>query len=435
MANRVPVDTEDKVADRVGYDRPVANAPAPKRRSGPTAKWAVVLVVLVLLAAAAYFGYQRYFANRESTDDAQVDGHIYQVSSKVSGMVQTVYIDDNQQVKAGEVLVQIDPRDYQVALDRAKGDLAAAQAGARAAETQIPLTSATTANQIGSAQASVDQAEGLRTAAMRQVDTAKARRTSAEARLRETEANYTKTVQDLERMKLLVSKDEISRQQYDAAVAAADAAKAARDSAQASVEETGKAIEAAQAGVVQANARVQEARAALQTAQTAPQQVAITHSNAQSAQARAQQAGATQAQAELNLSYTSVTAPVDGIVSQRRAEPGHYVQSGQPLMAVVPLKGVWVTANYKESQLKNMQPKQKAEFSVDAYGGRVYQGHVDSIAAATGARFSLLPPENATGNYVKVVQRIPVKIVIDGGIDAEHPLRPGMSVVATVYTK
>jgi membrane fusion protein (multidrug efflux system) len=255
-----------------------------------------------------------------------------------------------------------------------------------------------------------------------------------QARVRETQANYTKAVQDLERFKLLIAKDEISKQQYDTAVAAVDATRAARDSAHAAVEEAGRAIEAGQARVAQAEARIKEAQANLRATQTAPQQMAISRSNAQTALARVKQAQAVLAQAQLNLDYTEVKAPIDGIVSQRKVELGQYVQVGQLLLALVPLHDVWVTANYKENQLKNMRPGQRATITVDAYGGHRYEGHIDSIAAATGARFSLLPPENATGNYVKVVQRVPVKIVIDRGEDDQHPLRPGLSVIATVFT-
>lgn len=402
-------------------------------RGRPMTKWIFMLVPLAL-AVLGYSLYERYFANRESTDDAQIDGHINPVAAKISGLVVAINVDDNQLVKAGTVVVQIDPRDYQVALDRAKADLAALQAGSTAAHTQVPITSTTTTTQITSASAALQQAEGAKTAAQKDVDAARARLGSAEARVREAQATYIKASQDLERLKQLVAKDEVSRQQYDAAVAAADAAQAARDSTQASVQEASRAIEAAQARVVEADARIGGAKAALEATQTAPQQVAITRSNAQSALARVEQAQAAVAQAQLNLEYTQVKAAIDGTVSERKVEVGQYVQPGQPLLAIVPLSDVWVTANFKESQLKNMHPGQRAFVSVDAYGGREYEGHVDSIAAATGAKFSLLPPENATGNYVKVVQRVPVKIVIDKGMDAQHPLRPGLSVEATVFT-
>jgi membrane fusion protein (multidrug efflux system) len=353
------------------------------RQSKRRTKW-ILGLILIFVAVAGFFIYQNHYANRESTDDAQIDGHINPVAAKASGHVVSIYIEDNQFVKAGTV---------------------------------------------------IEQAESARGAAMKDVETARARFESAQARVRETQANYTKAVQDLDRMKMLIAKDEISKQQYDAAVAIAAAAQAAQDSAKAGVNEISKAIEASQARVGQAEARIKEAQANLEATRNGPQQRSVSRSNALTALARVQQAQAVLEQAELNLQYTDVKAPIDGIVSQRKVELGQYVQIGQPLLALVPLHNVWVTANYKENQLKDMRPGQKAVISVDAYGGRKYEGHIDSIAAATGARFSLLPPENATGNYVKVVQRVPVKITIDKGIDDAHPLRPGLSVIATVMTR
>lgn len=415
-------------------DARVSGKPVANNRRRNSAKLFMILVPVILLIAG-YFVYQSYFAYRESTDDAQIDGHINPVAAKVPGHVVSIDVEDNQYVKAGTVIVQIDPTDYKVALERAQADLAAAQSGAQAAHTQVPITSTTTSSQTSLAGAGVELAEQAKAAAMRDVDTARAKLESSQARVREMQANYTKAMQDLERMKLLIGKDEISKQQYDAAVAIAAAARAARDSAQAGVDESSRSIEAGQARVAQAEARINEAKATQEATRTAPQQMAISRSNAKTALARAEQAQAALAQAELNLQYTEVKAPIDGIVSERKVELGEYVQIGQPLLALVPLHNVWVTANYKESQLKNMRQGQKAIVTVDAYGGREYEGHVDSIAAATGARFSLLPPENATGNYVKVVQRIPIKIVIDKGQDESRPLRPGLSVIATVYTR
>jgi membrane fusion protein, multidrug efflux system len=409
---------------------PDQNANNSQRRS----KWPFALIPIVLLVAG-YFLYEGYFANRESTDDAQIDGHINPVAAKITGYVASIHVEDNQTVRAGDVVVRIDPKDYQVVLERAKADLSAAQSMAEAARTQVPMTTTTTSSQQNFAGAGIESAEGARATALKEVETAKAKLESMRARVREMEANYTKATQDLERLKVLISKDEVSKQQYDAAVAAADAARASRDSAQAGVEESSRSIEAGQARVSQTEARIKEARANLQAAQTAPQQLSISRSNAQTALARVKLAEAMLAQAQLNIEYTEVRAPIDGIVSQRKVELGQYVQPGQPMMAIVPLHKIWVTANFKENQLKNMRQGQKAIVKVDAYGGRKYEGHVDSISAATGARFSLLPPENATGNYVKVVQRVPVKIVIDKGEDRQLPLRPGLSVIATVWTK
>jgi membrane fusion protein, multidrug efflux system len=395
--------------------------------------------ILVLLVALGWW----YYSGRESTDDAQVDGHIVQVSSRVGGTVLGVKVEDNEYVKAGTVLVEVDPKDYRVALQRAEADFADAQAGLLAAQAGVPITSTTTQSQMSSAGANVERAQAGREAANRDVEAARARLTSAQARLREAKANQTRTARDLERMKELVAKDEVSQQQYDAAVAAAEAASAAVESSTAAISEATQAVSVAESRRVQAAGGLTQAEAELRTAHTGPDQVVVTKAREQSAEARVRQAKAALDMANLNIQYTTITAPVSGIVSRRSVEPGQTIQPGQPLLAVVPLEdgartpgrpSVWITANFKETQLKGMRVGQAATIDVDAYG-RSYSGKVDSIAAATGARFSLLPPENATGNYVKVVQRVPVKIVLDKGQDAEHLLRPGMSVTATVHTR
>ncbi len=372
-------------------------------REHPAIKWGLILGVIVVLLGV--FFVWRYYSVREDTDDAQVDGHITPISARVSGTVIEVNFRDNSYVKAGDVLVRLDPKDYEVAVSRAEAELADAEAAAHAAQTSIPISSVTTTNQLATAQAA-------RTAAQREVE-------AARARLREAQANYTKVSRDLDRMKQLIAKDEISRQQYDATVAAAEAARAA--------------VDTAQAMVASAESHVAQAEAGVRTAQTAPEQVTVTKARFGSASAAVQRAQAALNQAKLNLQYTTVKAPADGIVSKRSVEVGQVTQAGQPMAALVDLSDIYVTANFKETQLKNMRPGQPAKVHVDAYD-HDFNGHVDSIGGATGARFSLLPPENATGNYVKVVQRIPVKITIDKGEDPQHILRPGMSVVPTVYT-
>jgi membrane fusion protein, multidrug efflux system len=398
----------------------------------PRAK--LYLVIFGLILAAAIFATWRYFTTRESTDDAQIDGHIIPVSARVGGTVIEVEVRDNQQVEAGTVLVKIDPKDYQVAVERAKADLANAQAAALAAKTGVPVAHTTTGSQVSSSEAQVEMAQAGILVAEKQVAAAHARANAAEAHLAEAQANYTKAARDLERMKQLITKDEVSQQQYDAAVAAADASKAAVASARADTAEAEQAVQVAESHRVQAHAQLDSARAGLAAARTGPEQVAITRAHASSAEARVQEAQAALDQAELNLSYTTIKAAVSGQVSKKSVEPGQVIQAGQPLMALVPLEDIWVTANFKETQLKNMRPGQPVTISVDAFGGRKYQGHVQSIAAATGEKFSLLPPENATGNYVKVVQRVPVKILFDKGQDPGHLLRPGMSVTPTVIT-
>jgi membrane fusion protein (multidrug efflux system) len=386
----------------------------------------IVLVAIVLA--------WRYFAARETTDDAQIDGHITPIAARVGGTVLTVKVDDNEVVHGGAVLVEIDPRDYRIALQRAEAELADAQAALVAARNGIPITTTTTASQVSVAGANVEQAEAGTRAAAREVDAARARLNVAQARLEEATANATRAERDRERLKQLVAKDEVSEQQYDAAVAAADAARASVESARAAIVEAERGVEVAESRRVQADGMLVQARADLRAAETAPEQVKVTRSRADSAEARVKLAQAALAQARLNLQYTTVVAPSAGVVSKKSVEPGQVVQPGQPLLALVSLDDIWVTANFKETQLHSMRPGQRATISVDAYG-RSYEGHVDSIAAATGARFSLLPPENATGNYVKVVQRIPVKIVFEKGQDPQHLLRPGMSVVPTVMVR
>jgi len=236
-------------------------------------------------------------------------------------------------------------------------------------------------------------------------------------------------------MKQLIAKDEISQQQYDAAVSAADAARATVESAEAAVMQAEHEVELAQARGVQSRAELQHARSEAEGSRTAPQQVNITRAQAQSAEARVQLVKAVLDQARLNLEYTTIRASVSGIVSKKSVEVGQVVQPGQPLMAIVVPEDLSIVANFKETQLAEMHPGQPVTVSVDAYSGRTFNGHVESIAAATGAKFSLLPPENATGNYVKVVQRLPVKVVLDEGQDSQHQLRPGMSVVVKVKVK
>jgi membrane fusion protein (multidrug efflux system) len=281
----------------------------------------------------------------------------------------------------------------------------------------------------------VEQAAAGIEQAQRGVEAANARLVTAQARQREAEATATKTAKDVERLKGLLAKDEVSQQQYDATVAAADSARAAADSTKSQVQEAQFGIQVAQSQLAQAKAGASQATAQLQTVQTAPQRVEATRARASSADAKVMQQRAAVQQAELSLQYATVKAPMKGIVSKKGVEVGQVVQPGQPLMTIIPLEDVWVTANFKETQLRDMRPGQPAIIEVDAYGGREFKGHIESLAAATGSRFSLLPPENATGNFVKVVQRVPVRIAIDEKQDAQQVLRPGMSVTAKVYTR
>ena len=410
-------------------------------RRRPRARWFVLggAALGLALVAAGWW----YYSGRESTDDAQVDGHIVPVSSRVAGTVTGVKVEDNQYVAAGAVLVEVDPEGYRIAVARAEADDADAQAALAAAEAGVPITSTTTASQVSSAGASVGRAQAGAEGASREVEAARARLAFAQARLREAAANAERANRDLERLKPLLAKDEVSQQQYDAAAAGAEAANATVESARAAVNEATQAVSVAESRRAQATGVLTQAQAELRSANTAPEQVAVTRARVLSAEARVKQAKAALDMARLNLEYTTIQAPVSGIVSRRSVEPGQTIQPAQPLLAIVPLEdgartpgrpSIWVTANFKETQLKDMRAGQRASISVDAYG-RSYSGHIESIAAATGARFSLLPPENATGNFVKVVQRVPVRIALDKGQDPGHLLRPGMSVVATVYTR
>jgi membrane fusion protein (multidrug efflux system) len=354
----------------------------------------------------------RYFSSYESTDDAQVDVHLYPVSSRISGYVIRVNVNDNQHVEQGTVLVEIDPRDYQVAVDKARADLASAEATARSLNVTVPITSVSTSSQLRSTASDVRNAQAGIEAAEKQLAAALAQVTQAEA-------NDVKAQDDLKRYKLLVDKKEVSEQIYDQSLAAARASTA-------NVAAAGANAAAARQAVEQAKSRLAQAEANHRSAQTGPQQVASTRDRARSAAADVQQKRALLDQAELNLRYAQIVAPVTGEVN-KTVVVGMNVQPGQQLLTVVPLDDVWITANFKETQLRRMRPGQRADIRVDS-SGRTYRGRVDSIAGATGPLFSVLPPENATGNYVKIVQRLPVKIVLDPGENRDRQLRPGMSV-------
>ena len=379
----------------------------------------LVLVPLALVLVAATVLLWRYFGSYESTDDAQVDAHLYPVSARISGYVIKVNVNDNEYVKQGTVLVEVDPKDYEVALAKAQADLANAEATAESLNINVPITTVNTSSQLTSATSDVQSATAGILVAEKQL-------AAAHAQVEQAEANDVKAQDDLKRYKRLVEKQNVSEQTYDQAVAAAKASTAGVTAAQANEAAAGQAVQ-------QAKDRLAQAQASHRTAQTGPQQVASTHARAQAAVADVQQKRAALQQAQLNLQYTKVVTPVDGLVN-KTVVVGLNIQPGQQLLTVVPLDEVWITANFKETQLKAMKPGQKVKIEVDS-DGRTYKGHVDSIAGATGPLFSLLPPENATGNYVKIVQRIPVKIILDPGENRERRLRPGMNVEPKVYLR
>jgi membrane fusion protein, multidrug efflux system len=390
----------------------------PARRGQKRRRIIVILAAVVVLVVGGIFLW-RYLGSYESTDDAQADLHVYPVSARVSGYVVRVNAEDNQWVQKGTVLVEIDPKDYEVAVAQAQANLENAQATAQSLNITVPITSVNSSSQLRFTASGIEDATAGVVAAEKQL-------TAAHAQLESAEANDMRAQDDLERYKLLVDKREVSQQIYDQALATAKSSTAAVSSARASES-------AAQQFVKQARSRVEQAEANHKNAETGPQQVSSTQARVRAAIADVEQKRALLEQAQLNLGYTKIVAPVTGEVN-KTVVVGMNVQDGQQLLTVVPLDEVWVTANFKETQLRQMQVGQKAEIHVDS-SGQTLKGHVDSIAGATGPLFSLLPPENATGNYVKIVQRIPVKIVLDPGENKDRRLRPGMNVVPDVYLK
>ncbi len=425
---------------------------------------AVLAVAAIVLLAGVSIGvhYWLYSRSHASTDDAFIDGHIIQISPKVSGYVAKVYVTDNQQVKAGDLIVELDARDYEARLQQAKAALDAGLAKQNEARTNVLLTRATSAANVQQANAAVQRmrsdveasragassSQSRASQAASAISTAQANLDQARAQVQAAQAETTRANADVERYQALYDKDEVSKQQLEQAVAAARRANAELDAArqkvaanEAQVNEARSAhvaasetAQQAQTQINSAQAGVSEALGRLAEANTAPQQVAVSQAQSETAGATTDQLRAEVEQAELELSYTKIYATEDGRVTRKSVEEGALVQVGQPLLAIVP-GDVWVTANYKESQIGRMVPGQHVDISVDAYPGKIFKGHVDSIQAGTGARFSLIPPENATGNYVKVVQRVPVKIVFDEPPDPKHMLAPGMSVVPEVAVR
>ncbi|HKW87960.1 MAG TPA: HlyD family secretion protein [Candidatus Acidoferrales bacterium] len=415
---------------------PAEQSPAPQKAS-PLQKPQVrrLLFGAAAVVAIAVLALWAYYRNRVSTDDAQVNGHIIPIASKVYGNVAEVLVRDNQPVTKGEVLVRLDPRDYQAKVDEAQAALDLSLARARAAKVTVPLTSETTHSGTTDADAALAAANAnyeQSKLALEQASTAGL--AYAEANVQKRQAENQKAQADLVRMKPLAAKDEISQQQYDAFVASADVAKSNLDAAQQDLALAQQTVAVRQAEVASANAKVQQAQARITSAKANLRQVTIRSADAASALAQVEQAQANLEAAKLNLGYTTVVAPEDGRVTNKSVEVGQVLQPGQGMLVLIPLNDVWVTANFKETQLAKVRPADRAEIYVDMYG-KTFAGHVDSVAGATGSRLSLLPPENATGNFVKVVERIPVKILLDPIPPEQAILRPGMNVEATIITK
>jgi membrane fusion protein, multidrug efflux system len=444
---------------------PPRNEKKNAKRATPIYKRArVMIIAAIVLLIGMTFGvrYFVYASAHETTDDAFIEGHVIQISPKVTGHIAKIYVTDNQHVKKGDLLAEIDSRDYEARLAQAQATQLAAQSKVEAASINVNVTSTTAGagveqasssvqtakSNVDNARAAVEAARGRLQQAQAQVTTAQANAESAHAQVTAAEAEATRANADAQRYTELYKQDVISRQQYDNAIAqsrtTAAALEAARKRAAAADAQIGEARAAAQAtqGTVQqsqaqvgvAQSQVGEASGRLSAANAAPQQVAASRAQVATATADVEQAKAAVDQAELNLSYTKVYAPEDGTVTKKAVEEGGFVQVGQALMAIVPDE-VWVIANFKETQLNGIRPGQLVDIKVDAYPGKTFRGHVDSLQTGTGARFSMLPPENATGNYVKVVQRVPVKIVFDEQPDPQYPIGPGMSVEPEVRVK
>jgi len=380
--------------------------------------FAAVLGAVILVGAVSFW---LYSATYESTDDAQVDGHLNGITARIDGDVKAVYVEEDQPVKAAQLLIELDPRDYQIALEQAQARLLKAQAEERAQNPNVPIVQSTSQSDVSTSQSEVANAEAAVAAAERD-------QSAAMSRLAEVEANNANAQADVARYKTLVDKNEVARSQYDQVVTTAKALAASVDSARSSAESAQKVIE-------QRNAQLDQARSRMKLADVnAPNQIAISKANLQSKQADVQAMQAQVDQAQLDLSYCKIVSPVTGVAGKRTVEVGEHVSKGQRLITVSDRSNLWVTANFKESQLRHMHPGQSVTISVDAYDQK-FDGTVDAMPGATGSVTSLLPPENATGNYVKVVQRLPVRIRLNPGQQGLDRLRPGMSVVPKVWLK
>jgi membrane fusion protein (multidrug efflux system) len=395
----------------------------------PIAKGAI-LVVLIALAVAWYI-----FNGRVTTDDAQVDCHITAIAPQVPGYVVDLLINDNTSVKVGDLLVQVDPREYEAEVAQAKANLEFAEAQANSAQIQIGLTRATTSHSTSGAahQKESDTADYLSSQAQLE-QSATANLQVAQANVAAKRATNDRAQSDLARYTPLLGTDDVSKYQFDAVDATARVAKSDLAAAEQQLSAAQQAVLIARANARSAQARVSRSESQFMETKAREQQVPIAEASYKSALATVERAKAALQQAELNLAYTHITAPITGQVTQKSVDLGQYVSPGQLLFTIVPLDQVYVTANFKETQLENVAPGQKVRIHVDTYREE-FEGRVDSIAGAAGSRQALLPPQNATGNFIKVVQRIPVKILVTPNKNTNLVLRPGMNVEATIYTR
>jgi membrane fusion protein, multidrug efflux system len=402
---------------------------------------------LVIIGGLAYGGYLWHYSRTHvSTDDAYVAAHMAPISARIPGTVIEVMVDDNQDVKAGDVLVRLDPKDYEVALAQARAAADAAKGDLENARVNVPLTDETTYSLVQQAEAALEAAKDASQVAAHdleerqgQLKAKRAAEAAASAAVRMGEADLDRARLDRERMRELVEAKMVAQQDFDHADAVFKSAQAALDVARQKVSQAREEVVQAEATVksqtatlAQSRRRREEAEAALTNARSQRQQVKVRQAQVDAARGKVAQALANLRQAELNLEYATVRAPVGGRVSKKTVEVGQVVQSGQPLLALVDLDNVWIVANFKETALTHVRPGQRAVIEVDTYPGTAFKARVDSIQAGSGAVFSLLPPENATGNFVKVVQRVPVKLLFERGENSRHLLVPGMSVVPTI---
>ena len=372
--------------------------------------------LLVVGGGPAWWLHSRHF---ESTDDAQIEGHLHAINARVTGTVVRINPDvkNNHFVEAGTLLVELDPADAQVAVDQARAALATRQAAAGAAAVQVPIVKASAFNQLDAARAAEAEMENS-------VAIAEADLTAARHRLERDQLFAARADRDRQRYASLLELREISRSEYDARET--DAHTAAEN-----VEADRASVTAAQHAIVQARHRVAQKHAELAAARTAPEQLSDAQARFASAKAQIEQAQADLRVAQLNLTYTRIFAPVSGVVGRKTVERGHRIQPGQALLMIVPIDDLWVTANFKETQLRQMHAGQPVTIHVDTYDSN-YDGTVEELPGAAGTLFSLLPPENASGNFVKVVQRLPVRIRLARDADQDRRLRPGMSVETRV---
>ena len=414
LRESTPVRQDDRRQEQNSAEAPPENGQG-RRKS---ILFASILGVLILIGAVGFWMYSRTY---ESTDDAQVDGHLNGVTARIDGVINAVYVEENQTIQVGQLVAEMDSRDYQVALEQAQAQFLKSQADLRAENPNIPIIQSSSRTNISTSQSEVSNAEAA-------VAVAERDQAAALSHLQEAEANNAKAQSDVGRYKALVDKEEVSRSQYDQVVATAKALAAAVDSSRSSAEAAQKVVEQRRAQLDQTRTRLEQANV------DAPNQIAISKATLQSHQADVQAMKAAVDRAQLDLSYCRIVSPVAGVVSKRTVDVGEHVSKGQRLVTVADLGDLWVTANFKESQLRKMHTQQSVRISVDAFG-QDFDGYIEAMPGATGSITSLLPPENATGNYVKVVQRLPVRIRFKPGQPGLDRLRPGMSVVPKVWLK